>query len=55
MNEMNNRINARIDETNKGLSRLYEVIVRREEHILLGDRVKKLEDSVELLKEKIAT
>ena len=40
----------RIDETNRGLARLYEVIVRREEHQFLAERVARLEQSVEDLK-----
>jgi len=58
IDETNKRIdntNSRIDETNKALNRLYEVIVRREEHEKLDLRVMKLEEEVKLLKEKIAT
>jgi len=44
--ELNGRIdetNRRIDETNKRLDRLYEVIVRREEHTQLRTKVTELE------------
>jgi len=40
----------RNDETNRGLSRLYEVIVRREEHTFLAERVARLEQAVEDMK-----
>ncbi|MBW1953580.1 MAG: hypothetical protein JRI66_10935, partial [Deltaproteobacteria bacterium] len=36
----------RIDETNKRLDRLYEVIVRREEHEQLSVRVQRLEEAM---------
>ncbi|MBI5183226.1 MAG: hypothetical protein HY999_02555 [Nitrospinae bacterium] len=45
--------NNRIDETNNRLNRLYEVIVRREEHEKLEWRVIRLEEDVTFLKEKI--
>jgi DNA-binding FrmR family transcriptional regulator len=45
-NQLGN-INQRID-------RLYEVIVRREEHMLLADRVRRLEEDMSLIKEKVA-
>ena len=44
--ELNARIddtNKRIDETNRRLDRLYEVVVRREEHAGLDQRVRTLE------------
>ncbi|UCH95730.1 MAG: hypothetical protein JSV88_02485 [Candidatus Aminicenantes bacterium] len=46
--------NRRIDETNDRLNRLYEVIVRREEHNTLGQKVLTLERDVQELKLKMA-
>jgi len=57
IDETNKRIdetNKRIDETNQGISRLFEVIVRKEEHFLLTDRVARLEQAVEDLKKRQA-
>jgi len=36
-------LGERIDEINKRIDRLYEVIVRRDEHSMLDQRVAKLE------------
>ncbi|MGQ0594416.1 MAG: hypothetical protein ACT4QB_17760 [Gammaproteobacteria bacterium] len=44
----------RIDETNDRLNRLYEVIVRREEHEGLAQRVTRLEQKVEDLTARLA-
>jgi len=44
----------RIDEVNHRLNRLYEVIVRRDEHTQLEQRVLRLEQEVEEIKRKIA-
>ena len=44
----------RIDETNKRLDRLYEVIVRREEHEQLSVRVQRLEEAMANLEKRIA-
>lgn len=55
--ELGNRIdetNNRIDETNKRIDRLYEVIVRREEHNGLQVRVAAMEKDIAWLKERIA-
>lgn len=59
--ELSGRINAfqaelsgRIDETNKRLDRLYEVIVRREEHQSLTMRVAQLEQEVAAIKQRQA-
>jgi predicted nucleic acid-binding Zn-ribbon protein len=46
--------NRRIDETNDRLNRLYEVIVRRDEHTTLDQKVLALEKDVQELKLKIA-
>jgi len=60
--ELNTRIDAihadllkRIDEVNYRLNRLYEVIVRRDEHTQLEQRVLRLEQEVEEIRRKIAT
>ncbi len=45
--------NRRIDETNDRLNRLYEVIVRREEHEGLAQRVARLEQQIEELKARL--
>jgi chromosome segregation ATPase len=55
--ESNKRIdetNRRIDETNKRLDRLYEVIVRREEHVQLVQRLAVLEKDMAEMKRKLA-
>lgn len=46
--------NGRIDETNKRLDRLYEVIVRRDEHQQLAVRLERLELEVSDLKKRLA-
>ena len=55
--ETNKRIdetNKRIDETNTRLNRLYEVVVRRDEHSKIEARVAALERDVNELKRQIA-
>lgn len=47
--------NTRIDETNNRINRLYEVIVRREEHTSLEQRLVVIEKDVQELKSKIGT
>ncbi|MEW6097511.1 MAG: hypothetical protein AB1567_13490 [bacterium] len=47
-------IYQQLGNINQRIDRLYEVIVRREEHMLLTDRVRKLEEDMALIKEKIA-
>jgi len=47
-------LSTRIDDTNKRLDRLYEVIVRREEHHGLEVRVSTLEQEVSALKKGLA-
>jgi len=54
---LTNRIDetdSRINETNRSLGHLHEVIIRREEHFLLTDRVVNLEREVASIKEKLA-
>jgi uncharacterized coiled-coil DUF342 family protein len=55
--ELNHRIdetNNRIDETNNRINRLYEVIVHRDEHSGLEQKVLDLERDVREIKIKIA-
>ena len=47
-------VNRRIDETNNRLNRLYEVIVRREEHTSLEQKFIALEREVHEIKSKMA-
>ena len=61
IDETNKRIDAvreeltgRIDETNNCLGRLYEVIVRREEHAALQARIAEMEKDIAWLKERVA-
>jgi hypothetical protein len=55
--ELSQRIdqtNNRLDENNKRMDRLYEVIVRREEHVTVVERVTVLEREVNELKRRLA-
>lgn len=55
--ELGARIDAldgRLDDTNKRLDRLYEVIVRRDEHYQLAGRLERLEVEVAELKRRLA-
>ncbi|RLB39941.1 MAG: hypothetical protein DRH12_10795 [Deltaproteobacteria bacterium] len=58
IDEVREELSRRIDETNKSLNaridRLYDVIVRRDEHTKLDERVTRLERDVQELKAKIA-
>ncbi|MBW2167558.1 MAG: hypothetical protein JRG74_16200 [Deltaproteobacteria bacterium] len=61
IDETNKRIDSvredlggKIDETNKRIDRLYEVIVRRDEHSMLDRRVAKLEQEIDDLKRMAA-
>ena len=47
-------LGGKIDETNKRIDRLYEVIVRRDEHSSLDQRVVKLEFALNNLKRMAA-
>ncbi|MFN6962062.1 MAG: hypothetical protein ACK4N6_07445, partial [Rhodocyclaceae bacterium] len=47
-------LTARIDETNKRLDRLYEVIVRRDEHVGLERWVRELDRKVLDLEHRLA-
>ncbi len=53
IDEMNRSLIARIDETNNRINRLYEVIVRREEHDNLEIKIVKIEQDIAEIKEKI--
>jgi hypothetical protein len=58
IDETNNRINEtnnRIDNTNARIDRLYEVIVRRDEHVQVSERVAALEHEVSEIKRRLAT
>ena len=61
IDDTNKRIDAihsdligRVDETNRSIARLYEVIVRREEHTDLVGRVRLLEQDVAEIKRRVA-
>lgn len=47
-------LTGRIDETNRRLDRLFEVVVKREEYGEILTRLSRLEVDVDLLKRKIA-
>ena len=47
-------LSAQISETNNRLNRLYEVIVRRDEHQQLSERMLRLEQDMEELKRRLA-
>ncbi|MEK7274142.1 MAG: hypothetical protein AAB110_02705, partial [Candidatus Desantisbacteria bacterium] len=53
IDEVNRGLIIRIDETNNRLNRLYEVIVRRDEHEKLEIKVMKIEQDIAEMKEKI--
>lgn len=50
---LSDSLNERIDETNRRIDRLYEVIVRREEHDKLERRIEVLERDIVEIKEKV--
>ena len=55
--ELNHRmdgIDHRIDETNKRLDRLYEVIVRRDEHSAIVIKINELDHEVREIKQRLA-
>jgi len=55
--ELNQRIdgaNQRINETSTGLNRLYEVIVRRDEHSAVVLKMQTLEHDIQEIKLKLA-
>jgi peptidoglycan hydrolase CwlO-like protein len=57
IDEANKRIeqtNQRISETNRSIASLYEVIVRRDEHPLVLERVGRLERALKELRQRVA-
>jgi len=54
IDETNKRIDSVKDELTKRIDRLYEVIVRRDEHSMLDRRVAKLELEIDDLKRMAA-
>ena len=54
IDKLREELSQQIGETNKRIDRLYEVIVRREEHKSLDRRVLGLEKKVREIEEKIA-
>jgi len=55
--ELNHRMdetNKHIDETNKRLDRLYEVIVRRDEHAAIVIKINELDHEVREIKQRLA-
>jgi flagellin-specific chaperone FliS len=54
IDSLNNRMDSLSSELNSRLDRLYEVVVRREEHFQLGQKVQELEKGMNLIREKIA-
>ncbi len=54
MDAMSSNFNRRIDATDASLGRLYEVIVRREEHSAVVIKLNELEQDVRELKQRLA-
>ncbi|PIX17206.1 hypothetical protein COZ71_04505, partial [Candidatus Desantisbacteria bacterium CG_4_8_14_3_um_filter_40_12] len=46
-------LTARIDETNKRMDRLYDVVVRRDDHKVLERRIVHVEQVIEGMKEEL--
>jgi chromosome segregation ATPase len=53
IDELDKKLTMRIDETNKRIDKLYEVIVRREEHEKLEIKVMQLEQDIADVKKQI--
>jgi len=53
-NAVSEELNHRIDETNKRLDRLYEVIVRRDEHAAIVIKINELDHEVREIKQRLA-
>lgn len=47
-------LSGKDDEINKRLDRLYEIIVRRDEHVVLAERIERLESEVSEIKRNLA-
>ena len=54
IDETREDLGNQIRETNKRVDRLYEVVVKREEHYTLEMKLIKLEEEIQKIKEKIA-
>jgi len=54
LDSMHTDVIARIDKTNDRLNRLYEVIVRRDEQVVLVEKVERLESEVSEIQRKLA-
>jgi len=54
IDEMRTRFELRMDEMNHRLDRLYEVIVRRDEHVQLERRLSAVEHDLDEIKRKLA-
>jgi len=54
INAVREELNHRIDETNKRLDRLYEVIVRRDEHAAIVIKINELDHEVREIKQRLA-
>jgi len=47
-------LSGKDDQINKRLDRLYEIIVRRDEHVVLAEKMERLESEVSEIKRKLA-
>jgi len=54
IDELRQELTGRINEINRRIDRLYEVVVRRDEHFKLDERVSRLEREVDELKSRLA-
>jgi hypothetical protein len=54
IDSLREELSPRIEATNTRIDRLYEVIVRRDEHTMVSDRVAILEQEVSELKRRLA-
>jgi len=54
IDSMHTDVITRIDKTNDRLNRLYEVIVRRDEQVVLVEKMERLESEVAEIKRKLA-
>jgi predicted nuclease with TOPRIM domain len=54
MDALREELTGRIDENNRRMDRLYDVVVRRDEHFKVEERVAALERDFKELKERLA-
>jgi len=54
IDSMHTDVISRIDKTNDRLNHLYEVIVRRDEQVVLAEKMERLESEVSEIKRKLA-